>query len=93
MTLGLNLAFLGDHPQKVLTNLSGNSGGCGIDGCCLLSLRVLFRLGVPALSSVEKFSFEPGLKDVDDVDDLRLRLDGDGVFTLEIEIEQASASI
>ena len=91
MTLGLNLAFLGDHPQKVLTNLSGNSGG--IDGCCLLSLRVLFRLGVPALSSVEKFSFEPGLKDVDEVDDLRLRLDGDGVFTLEIEIEQASASI
>ena len=92
MTFGLNLAFLGDHPQKVFANPSRNFG---FGGCSLHSLSVLFRLGGPAtpLRSAEKFSLEPGLKDVDEVDDLRFRRDGDGVFTLEIEIEQASASI
>ena len=84
MTLGLNLACLGDHPQNV---------NCW--DCCLLSLFVLFRFETRLCFNgfkLEQFSLDPGLRDVEDVEDLRFRLGG-VVPTLEIETEQASASI
>ena len=58
MTRGLNLALLGDQPQKVSV-------------LCLLSLTALFR-GCFAPRR-RRFSLA-GLREVEDVDDLRLRL-------------------